>query len=199
MNELTRGGEQLMTVQEVANVLGVGNEAIRWHIRKLYPDLIQHGKPTYLNEEQIIQIKSNMKQSSALDSAKTDMEMVKQVYESMSWLSQKLIHAEQERDKANAKVAVLTHVNKTYTATEIAKELKMHSAQELNKWLRDKGVQFLQNGTWVPYSKYATQGYFDIKQQVLDNGTVIYDRKITQIGREFILEIFGEEDEDAIL
>lgn len=33
-------------------------------------------------------------------------------------------------------------------------------------------------------------GYEDIKQEVLDNGKVIYHRKITQMGREFILGLF---------
>lgn len=190
MYELTRDGEQLMTVQEVAEVLGVTDEAIKKHIRELWPNLFKHGVKTYLDQKKVFQIKTRMQQTTKVVSAKTDFEMYKQIAEVEQWLKFKLQLAEQERDKANAKVAVLTHVNKTYTATEIGKELKMHSAQELNKWLRDKGVQFLQNGTWVPYSKYATQGYFDIKQQVLDNGTVVYDRKITQIGREFILHLF---------
>ena len=87
---------------------------------------------------------------------------------------------------------LLTHINKTYCATEIAKELGMKSANELNIWLKDKGVQYYMNKTWVPYSKYATLGYFDIKQEVLDSGKVIYHRKITQTGREFILTLFDK-------
>jgi len=90
---------------------------------------------------------------------------------------------------------LLTHINKTYCATEIAKELGMKSANELNLWLKDKGVQYYMNKTWVPYSKYATSGYFDIKQEVLDSGKVIYHRKITQTGREFILTLFDKEEQ----
>jgi len=41
------------------------------------------------------------------------------------------------------------HVNKTYTITEIAKELRLKSAIELNKLLSEKGIQFKSNGTWV--------------------------------------------------
>ena len=51
-------------------------------------------------------------------------------------------------------------------------------------------IQFKQNETWVLYSKYADKGYTDIKQQVLDNGKVVYDRKWTQLGRKFLLELF---------
>lgn len=40
------------------------------------------------------------------------------------------------------------------------------------------------------YSKYSDLGYEEIKQEVLDSGKVIYHRRITQMGREFILSLF---------
>lgn len=88
------------------------------------------------------------------------------------------------------KIEVLTHVNKLYTSTEIAKELGLKSATELNKLLSDKKIQYKINNTWVLTAKYSNIGYESIKQTVLDNGKVIYDRKFTQIGRDFILNLF---------
>lgn len=102
----------------------------------------------------------------------------------------KLKEERQARIEAEKKNAILTHVNKTYTMTEIAKELNFKSAIELNKILAEKKIQYKVNGTWVFYSDYSNMGYEDIKQEVLDNGKVIYHRKITQIGREFILSLF---------
>ena len=96
------------------------------------------------------------------------------------------------RLEAERKNAILTHVNKTYTMTEIAKELNMKSATELNKYLAEKKIQYKVNGTWVFYSDYSNLGYEDIKQEVLDSGKVIYHRKITQLGREFIIGLFEE-------
>ena len=96
------------------------------------------------------------------------------------------------RVEAEKKNAILTHVNKTYTMTEIAKELNMTSAKKLNEILRDKKIQYKVNDTWVFYSQYSNLGYEDIKQEVLDNGKVVYHRKITQMGREFILGLFEE-------
>lgn len=93
-----------------------------------------------------------------------------------------------EVEKTNT---ILMHVTKNYTATEIAKELGFKSATELNKILSQMKVQYKQNETWVLYSKYADKGYTDIKQQVLDSGRVVYDRKWTQLGRKFLLELFG--------
>ena len=94
------------------------------------------------------------------------------------------------RVEAERKNAILMHVNKTYTVTEIAKELGLRSATQLNKILAEKKIQYSVNGTWVMYSKYSDLGYEEIKQEVLDSGKVIYHRRITQIGREFILSLF---------
>lgn len=93
------------------------------------------------------------------------------------------------RVEAERKNAILMHVNKTYTMTEIAKELGMKSAIQLNKLLAEKKIQYQVNGTWVMYSQYSDLGYEEIKQEVLDSGKVIYHRRITQMGREFILKL----------
>lgn len=104
----------------------------------------------------------------------------------------KLKQERQARVEAERKNAILTHVNKTYTMTEIAKELNLKSAIQLNKLLADKKIQYNVNGTWVLYSPYSSMGYEEIKQEILDNGKVIYHRRITQLGREFILQLFNE-------
>jgi anti-repressor protein len=104
----------------------------------------------------------------------------------------------QKRMEAEKTVNILMHVNKTYTATEIAKELGFRSAQQLNKDLERRRIQYYQNGTWVLFSKYADKGYVEIKQEVLDNGKVIYHRRFTQRGREFLLKLYGIQDGEAI-
>jgi prophage antirepressor-like protein len=95
----------------------------------------------------------------------------------------------QARIEAERRNAILMHSSKTYTTTEIAKELGLKSAIALNNKLSDKKVQFKQNGTWVLYSKYSDLGYTDIKQTVLDSGKIVYDRHWTNDGRMFILEL----------
>lgn len=107
-------------------------------------------------------------------------------------LLNKLKEEKESRIEAQNKVAILTHTNKTYTATEIAKEFGLRSANMLNKFLHDNGIQYSQNDTWVPYSKYAQMGLFEIKQEVLDNGHIIYHRKITGIGRDFISSLINK-------
>ena len=103
----------------------------------------------------------------------------------------KLKEERSARIEAEKQVALLTHVNKTYTCTEVAKELGLKSAIELNNRLKELGVQYKVNQTWVPYTKYATLGWFDIKQEVADNGHIIYHRKITGIGRQGIINLIN--------
>lgn len=103
----------------------------------------------------------------------------------------KLKEERSARIEAEKQVAVLTHVNKTYTCTEVAKELGLKSAIELNNRLKELGVQYKINQTWVPYTKYSTLGWFDIKQEVADNGHIIYHRKITGIGRQGIINLIN--------
>ena len=95
------------------------------------------------------------------------------------------------RIEAEKRNAILMHVNKTYTVTEIAKELNMKSAQQLNSKLEEMGIQYKVNNTWVLYSQYANLGYEEIKQEVLDSGKVVYHRKFTQMGRDFILNLIN--------
>ena len=96
------------------------------------------------------------------------------------------LEAEKLRDK-------LIHQNKLYTTSEIAKELGLKSATKLNGLLAEKKIQYKQNKTWLLYSKYADCGYVSIKQDILDSGHIIYDRKWTGKGRDFILNLFKEE------
>lgn len=102
----------------------------------------------------------------------------------------KLKEERAERIEAEKTNAILMHVNKTYTMTEIAKEIGLKSANELNKILAEKKIQYKSNGTWVMYSDYSDLGYESIKQETLDSGHVIYYRRITQLGRKFILGLF---------
>ena len=107
---------------------------------------------------------------------------------------QELKKERQARLKAENKINLLTHTKKTYTTTEIAKELGFKSANELNKKLNELGIQYKVNGTWVLSAKYANKGYESIKQVSLSNAKVVYDRRWTQKGREFLLDLFANQD-----
>lgn len=106
-----------------------------------------------------------------------------------------LTNLKEEKEKrrlAEERTSRLIHNSRTYTATEIAKELGFKSAKTFNKDLENKKIQYKVNGVWVLSADYSDKDYVSIKQQELDNGTVIYNRRWTGLGREWLLnEIYG--------
>lgn len=103
---------------------------------------------------------------------------------------ERLLETNRQLEKQNT---ILMHTNNLYTATELAKEVGLKSANSLNAELHKRKIQYKVNKNWVLYSQYADLGYTSIKQTVLDSGRVIYDRKFTQTGRDFILKLFSKE------
>ena len=95
----------------------------------------------------------------------------------------------QKRKEAEEAKDRLIHQGKLYTTTELAKELNFKSPQALNLFLKGKDVQYKVNKTWVLAARYAEEGYHSIKQMELENGTIIYDRKWTGKGRDFIVSL----------
>lgn len=98
-----------------------------------------------------------------------------------------LVKVEEEKIALEYRVNSLVHSKKLYTTTEIAKELGFKSANALNNILEEDKIQYKVNGTWVLCSKYSDKEYVSIKQTELDNGKIIYDRKWTGIGRDFLI------------
>jgi hypothetical protein len=194
MNEVSTSSIAVTTVREVANVLGVSERVVQMSVKKLYPEHVVNGKATLLNESMATSIKLDLQSHHNLEgtfeAVTTDIEMMDKAREVMSWLAGKVEEEKTKRIEAERKNAILMHVSKTYTASEIAKEIGMRSATEFNQELERRGIQYFQNGTWIPCADYAQLGYFNIKQQVLDNGKVVYNRHFTQDGRAFIVDMF---------
>lgn len=136
----------------------------RWVTSEVIPSIRKHGlyaKDELLdNPDLLIEVASKLKEERALR-----------------------LKAEEEKKK-------LIHDSKVYTTSELAKELGLKSANQLNAMLATSKIQYKQNKTWLLYSKYADMGLCSIKQSVLDSGKVVYDRKWTGKGRDFILNLF---------
>jgi prophage antirepressor-like protein len=96
--------------------------------------------------------------------------------------------AEIKYNQAEERLDILIHNDKTYTVTQIAKECGFRSAIMFNRFLAENKIQFRKNNMWLAYAKYVELGYFDQKQQIVPNKkNPIYYSKITQVGREFLL------------
>lgn len=112
-------------------------------------------------------------------------------HDTISRKNKQIKKLEDEAITINQRITILSHVNKTYSTTELAKELGLTSARALNNELHKRKIQYKQNGTWVLYSKYSNLGYTEIKQSVLDTGRVVYNRRFTQCGREWLINLLS--------
>lgn len=88
----------------------------------------------------------------------------------------------------------------TYVANQIAKELGT-IAVTLNRKLKEMGVQYKQNGTWLLYRKYQDKGLTDTKTyQFTDRSgqtQTAMQTVWTEKGRLFIHELFLKQRESA--
>ncbi len=141
----------------------------RWVVHEVLPAIRKHG--IYATENVVNQI---------LDNPEFGIQLLTALKEER-----------EARVKAEKSVAILSHVRKTYTTTEIAKELGFRSAVAFNRVLCEQHIQYKQNGTYVLYAEYAELGYVHIKQEVLENDKVVYHRRWTQLGREWLIGRFG--------
>lgn len=100
----------------------------------------------------------------------------------MRWIEER-----KEKKLIEEKHDNLIHSPKTYTTTEIAKELGFKSANALNKDLESKKLQYKMNGTWVLAAKFSENGFVSIKQNELKDGRIIYYRRWTGKGRDWLV------------
>ena len=105
-----------------------------------------------------------------------------------------LVESEEEKQRLSLEKAKieeeknrLIHQGKLYTTTEIAKELGFKSAKAFNEFLKEKKIQYKVNNTWILASRFSELGYTEIKQTELDTGKIIYNRKWTGIGRDWLI------------
>ena len=153
---------QTMTIKEFADVMGTTEEAIKWHIRKEYPDLMQNGVQTRLDQIQVTHIKSKMTATSGLVGAKTELEIIKGGFEYIQWMQSKIVELEKQKEENLTKIEFHDAVASTEGKRKIgdaSKELKLLSPNKLFELLRNDHILMKDN---LPYQEYISRGYFEV-------------------------------------
>ena len=86
---------------------------------------------------------------------------------------------------------VILHSDSTYNITDIAKELGIRSAFELNKRLCIAGIQYRHGNHFVLTAKYSELDYVDVKD-IVKNNILIRTMKWTIAGRLFLIDSFNK-------
>ena len=202
MNELVSKSERGMTSKEIADVLGVAKMTVRHAISKLGIKVhlyrnVSNNKTECFDEKQVTLIKEEIQKhhnikSRQIDNVTTEVEENETILKAIRILKNRNEELRKRAELAENKNSLLMHSEKTYTMSEISKELGYKSAIEFNKVLYNDKIIFKQNGTWIPYSNYSELGYFEIKQSILENELVVYNLRVTQKGREFLLSKYSD-------
>lgn len=202
MNELISKSEKMMTTKELAEVLNVDVDTVNNAVKQLdFSEVLRKstgGRPTKVFTEkqatlikQEIQKHHNLK-SRQIDDVTTEVEENETILKAIRILKNRNEELRKRAEIAENKNNLLMHSEKTYTMSEISKELGYKSAIEFNKVLYNDKIIFKRNGTWIPYSDYSESGYFEIKQSILENELVVYNLRVTQKGREFLLSKYSD-------
>ena len=199
MNELTVNGDKRMTVKEVATIFNVDPEAIKKHIRELYPDLMQNGMPTYLTEQQVTEIKRKMIPTTSVVGAVTALEMTQKTMEVILYwqnhakeLENTIVTMQPAHDFGKI---LLDAVDTYFPMNEASKILEPETGMGRNilfAWLRDKKI-LRENNT--PYQKYIDDGYF----RVTEKGTAVGPKAVTMVsnrGIDYIRKLFKKDNEE---
>ena len=167
MNDLSLFGDKRMTVREVAEVLGVDPEAIKKHIRELFPELMRNGVPTYLNEQQVVEIKRHMLPTTEVVGATTDLEMKQKAAEVMAWLLRDNEQLKNRNAELEPKAAFFDAVADSKTALQMrdvaaALNIPGLGRNKIFEILRAKNVL---DGRNIPYREFQDRGYFRVVEQ----------------------------------
>lgn len=191
MNDLLT--EKTMTIREVAEALNVSIELITKKIRELFPDKMETGKTTYLNETEVTAINLTIKQNPHLVQSyevKTKLEKALLIKQAMAFQDELINELSTENQSLKSTVKLLVHSTKTYTASELAAELRFKSPQEFNDELHKMGIQYKVNTTWKLYSQYEGLNYTETKSGTSESGYPFYNMHWTGEGRLFLLNLF---------
>lgn len=144
------------TVKELSEMLGVSREAIRKHVRELFPELINHGIAIVLNEYHVTAIKSRMVQSTQVVSVSTDLDMMQKANDVMAWMASKLKIAQKENE---------------HLQIELDESLQWHTVKKV------KTLGYLNDVTarkaWGPLRTWSLENDYQIKTiEDVNYGTV---------------------------
>jgi hypothetical protein len=101
------GEEQKVSLQFVADVLGVTPEAIRKHVREIYPEIIKNGIKTELTEKQVTEIKKRMIPTTLVEGALTSLDIEEMTIKVLQYHTAKIqeLKAENEKQQEQLKIA----------------------------------------------------------------------------------------------
>ena len=215
-NELSK--ENVMTVKEVAEALGVSTDTVKNCIRRIMPNKMQNGKTTYINEVEAScisrELKNNTKvteqltyeAASQVKNSTTRLEILEN-YKSATEALVKMLEAEKaelaaENEKQKQQLIeqkplvegykLTMSADGTYSMADTAKVLKLgYGNVTLFAKLRAFGILDKKN---APLQEYVNRGYFKVVTKPIAIGEKVENKTVTRVtakGLDYIAKKLG--------
>ena len=196
MDTLTNGGLQSMTYINESNLYKVIFQSRKpdaekfqdWVTEEILPSVRKHG--AYMTNDALEKAITSPDFLIKLAMELKSEQQKRAMLEDLTAAQQKVIVNSAPKIQYYDKVL---SSESTYVTNQIAKELGM-SAETLNRKLKEKNVQYKQNGTWLLTCKYQNKGFTKTKTDSFTRadgkeGTAMLT-VWTEKGREFIHNLF---------
>mgnify|MGYP000977710225 CR=1 FL=1 len=195
--------EKRMTVKEVAEALGTAESTIRNKVRELFPEIVENGKVTYLNEKQVYILKKSLVPrdltlKSKVDSALTALDIEEMTIKVLAYHKAEVERLRAELAEAKPKVEVYEKISDSSglkSLQEVAKILG-YGPKQFFKKLRDEHILYMDNGVNLPYQEFIDNGIFVVREEpyVAGGESRVYSRIfVTGKGELWLTRKIGRE------
>lgn len=168
------GQEKKMTVKEVAEALGYETRTVQIKVKELFPDIVEAGKTTMLNEAQVTAIKMDCEKKFAVT---TDLEMMMMDARVSEWKTRKIQELQAQIEQKNQQLAIaapkvesfdaMQRAENTMSITRAAKHFGLHPKTDVFPYLRDCGYL---TGSDLPSQAALDAGYLVQRQTRCPDG-----------------------------
>lgn len=171
---------EVMTITEISSIFGVTPEAIKKHVRELFPEILQNGRITFLNEYQITEIKKRMTPTTKVVGSKTDIEMQEKAIEVMQWMSDKIKALQSENSSLKPKAIgyEMFLSGKNYMTISEAAKLLNTGRNRLFNILKERKI--LMSNT-LPYQRFIDEKYCVVKENAIKMGDASFNKPQTYL------------------
>lgn len=183
--EQTTGGieyRSLMSVSEVAGILGYDRNTIQQKVKELFPEEVQNGVKTMLNIDQVTTIKANLVPrnllaKSQVENAVTDLEMMERMASVMEWSHEKIRVLKIEKEEQAKQIEhltplaesaeALTRCDQNMCITEASKHFGLHPKLQVFPYLRARGYLTSRD---LPTQDALDAGILAVRQNQIPKG-----------------------------